>query len=101
MTLKDQLITDIKTILLNTNDFADTFTNARTATNINVIFDKEFAVVVDDVESSAPTLIVSDVDIPGIQHGDLFTNIADSIVYRVAGIQPDGTGITLVILSLV
>jgi hypothetical protein len=85
---------------MNSDDFADEFTNARTATNINVIFDKEFVVVIDDVEASTPAITVADVDVPGITHGDLFTNVDTAIVYNVTGIQPDGTGITLVTLTL-
>ena len=100
MTLKELIISDIKTIHLNPDDFADVFTNARTALNINVIFDKEFVVIVEDIETSAPVITCADADIPGVEYGDLFTDTNTSIVYKVVGIQPDNTGVTLLVLSL-
>ncbi len=99
MTLKDLIATDIKNIFLNTDDFADEFVNARTALTISTIFDNEFQVIIDDVETTAPAITVADVDIPGVLHGDIFTRVEDSTVYNVTGIQPDGTGATVLVLS--
>ena len=100
MSLRDQLTTDIKTVFMNPLDFADEFVNARTTLTINALFDKEFVVVIDDVESSTPAITVADTDVPGIVHDDLFTNVETSVVYKVTGIQPDGTGLTLVTLLI-
>jgi hypothetical protein len=84
---------------MDNTKFADDFVNARTGLTITVIFDKEFVVIIEDVEDSAPAMTVADTDIPGVRHGDTFTHVDTAIIYNVAGIQPDGTGITLIVLS--
>ncbi len=99
MTLKDVMDADIKTVFLNADDFADEFVNDRTILTINALFDNEFIVVVDDVESTTPAITVADTDVLGVQHNDLFTDVVTSIVYKLVGIQPDGTGFTLLVLS--
>ena len=99
MTLNELLTSDIKTVFMNSDDFAYDFVNNRTTLTIGTIFDKEFIVIVDDVESTAPVIQVADTDVPGIIHGDTFTNVETSTVYNVTGISPDGTGLTLVTLS--
>ncbi len=98
-TLKETITADIINVFMNTDDFAEGFTFSRTALSVASIFDNEFTVIVDDVESSAPAITVNDSDITGIIHGDTFTRDSDSTVYNVIGIQPDGTGVTVVILS--
>lgn len=99
MTLRARIVSDAKSIFMNNTQFADDFIFSRTGLTISVLFDKEFAVVVEDVESAAPAITVADVDISGVVHGDTFTEVSTSTVYNVVGIQPDGTGMTLIILS--
>ena len=99
MSLRDQILEDNKNVFMNPDDFGQLFFNVRTTENINVIFDNAFAVIIEDVESSAPAITVADVDIPGVRHNDIFTDLESSISYKVIGIQPDGTGITLLILT--
>ena len=99
-TLDDIMDDDLENVFFNTNDFAKQFTFSRVpATPVNAIFNNAFVVVVDDVESLSPAIEVSTADIPGVIHGDTFTNIETSVVYNVIGIQPDGTGMTVVVLS--
>ncbi len=99
MTLRERLVSDIKNVFMDNTQFADDFVNDRTGLTISALFDKEFTVIVDDVEDSAPTITVADSDIVGILHSDIFTHVDTSTIYNVTGIQPDGTGLTLVILS--
>lgn len=99
MALRDIISTDIKNIFMNSNDFAEPFTFSRSGLTINAIFDDEFLVVIDGVESSRPIITVADSDIAGIKHADTFTRTGTSIIYNVIGIQPDGTGMTMIILS--
>jgi hypothetical protein len=99
MTLRERLISDIKNVFMDNTQFADDFVFSRTGLTISVLFDKEFTVIVEDVESSAPAITAADSDIVGIAHGDTLTEVSTSIIYNVIGIQPDGTGITLVVLS--
>lgn len=49
------------------------------------------------VESQTPTLQCRASDIDGIVHGHTMT--IDSTVYTVYGVQPDGTGITMLVLE--
>lgn len=100
MTLNDRLTSDIKNVFMNSNHFADDFVNARTGLTISVLFDKEFIVVIEDVESASPAITCADSDVPGVLHDDLFTEVSTATVYKVTGKQPDGTGLTLLLLSL-
>lgn len=97
MTLKDDITADLGTFL-NTGEFAVDITFG--AGTIKGIFDNEFIESNQDeisVEDLQPQVIVKSSDIPGLAHGDTMT--IESVVYNVVGIQPDGTGLTLVILS--
>jgi hypothetical protein len=98
-TFKEYIAADIKNIFLNSSDFAEKFTNSRTAVDIDAIFDNAFITIIDDVESSTPAIVVADVDIPGVRHSDTFTRLLDSVVYKVWSIQPDGTGMTTILLT--
>ncbi len=99
MTLRARIISEAKTVFMNNIQFADDFVFSRTTLTISVIFDKEFATIIDDVESTAPAITAADEDVVGVVHGDTFTEASTSIIYNVIGIQPDGTGITLILLS--
>jgi hypothetical protein len=97
MTLKDDMLTDLD-VLIDTDDFAVSITyNSAT---INGIFDKEFAQTAEGevaIESTVPQVLVKDSDIVGAAHGDVMT--INGINYNIIGIQPDGTGSTLILLS--
>lgn len=99
MTLRERIVSDIKNIFMDNSQFADDFVNARTGLTISALFDKEFVVIIEDVESAAPAMTVADTDIVGIRHGDTFTHVDTAIVYNVVSKQPDGTGMTLIIFS--
>lgn len=53
-------------------------------------------VVIDGVETKAPTFDTLDTDLTGVKHGDHIT-IA-SVTYHIIGIEPNGKGSTLLIL---
>lgn len=97
--LQDLIDADIKNVFMNANDFADPFLWSRTGLNVNAIFNNSFIVIVEDVETTSPAIEIADEDITGLKHGDTFTRIKTGIVYTVVGIQPDGTGLTDVILK--
>ncbi len=99
MTLRERIVSDIKNVFMDNTKFADDFVNNRTGLTISGLFDKEFIVIIEDVESAAPAMTVADTDIPGIRHGDTFVHVDTAITYNVVGKQPDGTGMTLVIFS--
>jgi galactokinase/mevalonate kinase-like predicted kinase len=87
--------------LENLNDFFRTEDFAQTivlnGSTIVAIFDHEY-VEAFGIEGEAPVLTVKDADIPGgTGHGSSAT--VESTTYRVAGIQPDGTGISKIVLE--
>jgi len=99
MTLRARIVSDINDVFMNTDHFADDFVNARTGLTISVLFDKEFVTIIEDVESLTPAIACADSDILGVLHGDVYTEVSTSTAYNVIGIQPDGTGLTLLLLS--
>ncbi len=96
-TFKDDTTTDLDTFI---EDFGEEFVFSRTGATINCIFNNAFVVVLDDIESTAPAIeAVKDSDVPGVVQGDTFTRVDNGIVYKVTGVQPEGTGMTLILLS--
>lgn len=98
MTFKDDLTTDLD-IFLNSNEFAvDVTFNAAT---IRGIFDNEFIALLEregiGVEGAGPQCLFKTSDVSTAIHGDTMT--IESIVYNIIGIQPDGTGLTRILLS--
>lgn len=51
-----------------------------------------------DIESAATTYICKTSDVSCAVHGELIT--INTIEYRIVGIQPDGTGITVLVLEV-
>jgi len=81
-------------------DYGTTVTKADASTFV-AIFDNDFlAVDVDEseVESTEPTLLARTADVSGLAHGDSLT--ISAVSYTVRGIQPDGTGMTQIMLSV-
>lgn len=76
-------------------DFAQSVTVA--GTGLLAIFDHAF---IEDlaIEGEAPILHCKSADLPGnLAHGDAVTVATAS--YTIVGIQPDGTGVTILILE--
>jgi len=67
------------------------------AADVDGILTNEF-VTVDFVESKKPVFSCQSSEIVGIAHGDDVV-ASDSTAYKVRGIQPDGTGMTKLILE--
>jgi len=97
MTFKADIITDLDTFI-NADEFAVDITyNAAT---IQGVFDDEFSSAVQGemgIESTVPQVQVKTSDVPTVAHGETMT--INSTVYNIIGIQPDGTGMTLILLS--
>lgn len=69
---------------------------------INVIFDSEYQALEMlgggvGVESSSPSALCKTSDVSNAKHGDTLT--ISGTTYYVTGVQPDGTGITRLLLS--
>jgi len=78
-----------------------TETTSSKVTNVNVIFNNDFVGIEAGgtvvVESADPVLYYESSKISGISYGDTFE--FNSLTYLVRGIEPDGTGVTLVRLE--
>jgi len=66
------------------------------AASIYAVFEHAY-VEVGGVESLHPTLLVRDSDVSGVAHGTSIT--VGGTAYTVRGIEPDGTGMTTLILE--
>ena len=96
-TFKQDLTNDLD-IFLNSDEFAVDVTYQ--ATTIQGIFDDEFSSAVQGemgIESTVPQVLVKTSDVPNVAHNEAMT--INSVVYKIIGIQPDGTGMTLILLS--
>ncbi len=67
-----------------------------------VMFDNEyqaaqFAQAEAEIELSGPKATCRESDVPGVAHGD--TLEIRGITYSIAEVHPDGTGLTILILS--
>ncbi len=102
MTLLDQMETDFDA-LINTGDFAQSVVytpSGGPAKPIDAIFDDEFSGLntqTGQMETSKPQVMVRDSDVAGVTKKATVT--VGVIVYKVIGINPDGTGLTTLILS--
>lgn len=97
MTFKNDLLNDLD-IFLNSDEFAVDVTYL--VSTIQGIFDDEFSSAVQGemgIESTVPQVLVKTSDVQNIAHNEELT--INSVVYKVIGIQPDGTGVTLILLS--
>ena len=100
------MFTEDLSILFNTNHFgvvASITPIAGTARNINVIYDNEYTAtrIIDDiqVENREPQIMCKTSDVTDITNGAAVTVAGKS--YKVLGApQPDGTGISTIILTL-
>ena len=73
-----------------------------TATPITVIFDNEYQVAQftqaeSQIEASGPRATCREADVAGVAHGDALQ--VRGVVYTVAEVHPDGTGLVVLVLS--
>lgn len=82
------------------NGFAEAVTYQGTS-QIDVIFDDAFVNVgvgqIGGVESRKPACLAIEADVPNVAHGH--TILRGAVTYHVIGIEPDGTGVTLLVLE--
>lgn len=98
MSLKDDIITDLD-VFINENEFAVEVTLA-SGQKIKGIFDDEFrALNMQDgqVASSGPQVICKSSDVASIELNTVL--MINETEYKVIERQPDGTGLTTLILS--
>jgi protein involved in polysaccharide export with SLBB domain len=95
MTFKEQLDDDLH-VFINPLEFAVTATIA--GVPVDGIFERPY---VDALEVAGynPSLTCQTVDVEDVVEDDAV--VIDAVSYRVSGIQPDGTGITILTLEAV
>ena len=75
--------------------------NYNSGTTVNGIFDNEYYGAAEggevSLESSNPAFLCRSADVPSAAHSD--TLVGNSASYVVIGVQPDGTGMTALILE--
>ncbi len=64
---------------------------------LTALFDDDYATALDAVAGSTPVLMVQTAKIPAVALGAAV--VLDVTNYTVVGIQPDGTGITRLVLE--
>lgn len=102
MGLLDQISSD-RTTFISSDDFAVEVVytpSGGDAETISGIFDAEYTArntATGEIETSAPQIQVATRDILSIAHDD--TIVKSGTTYNVIGIHPDGTGMTVLILS--
>ena len=104
MTLKTDIIADLDNTFFNNDEFSDDLTlapagmEARTIKGIPTDPYESLNPATNEVETTAPTALVMSSDVVDIaNHGDTITR--GTTVYEIIGIQPGGTGTTLLSLS--
>ncbi|MBI3582379.1 MAG: hypothetical protein HY096_00330 [Nitrospinae bacterium] len=96
------MITDNDIDVFFSDDFAQdaTYTpQGGSASTIKVIFDNDFKTIdmATGIESAGPSVTCKALDVASVKHND--TLVISSVTYYVSGIQKDGTGITILLLS--
>lgn len=67
------------------------------ATSVNGIFDAAYADPLGVAEGSKPAFTCEAAAVTGVKHGD--TMIINATTYKVRGVQPDGTGVVVIVLE--
>ena len=79
-----------------TDDFAVTATLA--GVSVTGIFDNGYAEPFGEVEGRQPTFLLPTASAPIVAHGQSL--VIGAATYKVRGVEPDGTGVTLLKLEL-
>lgn len=77
------------------DDFKDVVTKGDAST-FNAIFDEPFYDAMQ-VEASVPSLLAATADVAGIEQGNPL--VVNEVTYYVRGIEPEGTGMTRLVLE--
>ena len=87
--------TEDMTAFFSTAEFATAATVGGVA--VNGIFDNAYAMAMGFVAGTSPALLVASASVPSAAVGDAVT--LGAVSYTVAGVEPDGTGVTLLRLQ--
>ena len=93
MTFADDMLTDLDNIM-NADEFGIAAVVDGDA--VTGIFDNNY-VEIEGVSGTYPVLTCKTSDVSGAAQGDVVT--VNSTSYRIASVQPDGTGVTQLVLE--
>lgn len=100
MTLKADILSDLSDVFFNSAEFADTATYVLTSATFSVIFDAPYVGIVGpagEIQSSGPQATAKSADVDDYAIGDEI--LISGVYYKIAGMEPDGTGLTRILLS--
>lgn len=63
------------------------------------VFRNAYTQSLGGIASKQPMFVVRTVNVPRVRQGSTLRLVADSTNYRVAGVEPDGTGVTTLLLE--
>jgi len=90
--------TEDLTAFFSTDDFGTSAVYSGTGSTINGIFDAAYAEALDGmVQGSQPAFVTRTADVPSATHGQTIT--ISGTAYKIVGVEPDGTGLTLLRLE--
>lgn len=82
---------------LRTGDFGTAAVYSGSGATINGILDAEYLEPMGRVQASQPVFTCSTADVASATHGQTLT--VGATVYKIVGVEPDGTGMTVLRLE--
>lgn len=89
--------TEDLSVFFRTEDFGTAAVYSGSGATINGILDAEYEEPMGRVQASKPVFVCRTSDVPSAAHAQTLTIGAQ--VYKIVGVEPDGTGITLLKLE--
>lgn len=99
MTLQSSILSDLS-IFLSTGDFAVSAVYSGNGATISVIFDEASDIGEIEgvrIEGTGPRALCKTSDLPSVDHAKTLT--INSVAWKIREVQPDGTGMTTVLLK--
>lgn len=88
--------TEDLTAFFSTSDFG-TAATYNGSTTINGIFDNDYTEPMGRLQAASPVFVCRTADVSTAAHGQ--TLVINAVTYKIRGVEPDGTGITLLRLE--
>jgi hypothetical protein len=89
--------TEDLSVFFRTEDFGTAAVYSGSGATINGIFDTEYEEPMGRVQAYKPIFVCRTSDVPTASHGQ--TLVIGAVTYKIRGVEPDGTGITMLRLE--
>lgn len=94
---------DLTDVFLDSAGFGELFnwTHGSTLKTLNGVWDDAFATATatGKLEALNPSVLLKTTELSGVAHRDTIYRASDATTFYIVGIQPDGAGVTRLILS--